>query len=68
MASHDLEDPRAGQESRRTLDALDRGELVRVLAEADAGKIPPEELEEALERHGRRSWLRRLLYALFLLS
>ena len=48
-----------------TYEALNRGELVRVLADADTGRIGREELEEALDRYSKGSWLRRFLSALF---
>lgn len=48
-----------------TLEALNRGELVRLLAELDAGKITPEQFEAAMERHERRGWFRRIIAAIF---
>ena len=46
-------------------DALDRGELVRLLAELDAGKIGWEEFENAVEHRSRRNWFRRFIDAAF---
>jgi predicted metal-dependent peptidase len=51
-------------ERQHLLEALESGELVRLLAEADAGKLDPRELEAAMEQYERKHWLRRLFAAL----
>jgi hypothetical protein len=43
------------------LDALDRGELVRLLAEVEAGILDPKMLADVLERHLKRHWFKRLI-------
>ncbi len=45
--------------------ALDRGEIVRILAELESGAITPMELEGILEERNKRLWYRRLLLTLF---
>ncbi len=51
---------------RQAAEALNRGELVQVLADADMGRIDQEELEEALEQRSKKHWLRQLLNVLLL--
>lgn len=51
-------------ERQQVLEALERGELVQLLAEADAGKLDPRDLEAALDQYERKHWVRRLFAAL----
>jgi hypothetical protein len=52
------------QEVLQALEALERGELVRVLAEADAGRLDTRDLEAALEQYERKHWMGRTFAAL----
>jgi hypothetical protein len=51
-------------ERRQVLEALERGELIRVLAEVDAGRLDSRDLEAALDQYERKHWLRRAFAAL----
>jgi hypothetical protein len=44
--------------------ALDRGEIVRLLAAVESGRIDSDQFLAILEEHERRHWLRRWLLAL----
>jgi hypothetical protein len=44
--------------------ALNRGEIVRLLAEVEAGRFPPEQFFKLLEEYERRHWVRRWLLAI----
>jgi hypothetical protein len=51
-------------ERQQVLEALERGELVRLLAEADAGRLDPRDLEAALDRYEQKHWFRRFFATL----
>ena len=44
--------------------AIENGELVRLMAEVDAGRISREDFEAALEKYRRKRFLRWILDAL----
>lgn len=52
-------------DAERTREALGRGELVRLLADVESGRMAPEQLEAAIEERNKRHWLRLLILALF---
>lgn len=52
------------QEVLQALEALERGELVRVLAEADTGRLDTRDLEAALDQYERKHWFRRVFAAM----
>lgn len=45
--------------------ALERGELVRLLAEIEAGNLTSDQLEEAMQARARKHWFRTFLMDLF---
>lgn len=49
---------------QQALEALERGELVRLMAEADTGKLPLRDFEDALDQYERKHWCRRLFATL----
>jgi hypothetical protein len=49
---------------RAVVEALNRGELVRLLAEFDSGKLDGKTLEDALDEYSKARWFRRFLFAL----
>jgi hypothetical protein len=51
------------QVRERVLAALQRGELVTLLAEVDAGRLDFSDFEAAIEQHEKKQWFRLLLAA-----
>lgn len=47
------------------VEALERGDLVRMLAEVECGRITPEQMVAAIDEYDRRHWTRRLFRFLF---
>ncbi len=45
-------------------DALERGELVRLMADVDAGRLSAADFRAAMRLHRRRHWLAVLLCSL----
>lgn len=45
-------------------EALDRGELLRLLAEVEAGRIKPEQLEAVLNARDKKRWVRSLFHSI----
>jgi hypothetical protein len=60
-ASGTLHLDRADFDLKEATAALERGEIVRLLAKVQSGEIDPEQLEEVLKLEAKRHWFRRLL-------
>ena len=52
------------KEQARALAALQRGELVQLLAEVDTHRLDPRALEAAQEQYEKKHWARRVFAAL----
>jgi hypothetical protein len=65
MATKQARDSKSLVTSRQQiLEAVERGELIQVLAKADAGRLDPREVEAALEQYERKHRIRRFFAAL----
>ena len=53
-----------GHVRQEILEALERGEHVRLMAEVDSGQLDQTDFETALEELNRQHWLRRFVSVL----
>jgi hypothetical protein len=62
---HPKSDPKAAAIREQVVRDLDRGELVRLLAAVDAGRLDRQEFEKALEQYANKRWFWHVLSVLF---
>jgi len=53
------------EEKEQVFAALDRGDLIRLLAKIDSGELEPDVLERMLEKYSKKHWFKRFLTSLF---
>lgn len=60
---NETRDPLLLPDSKRIREVLDRGEIIRLLAEIESGRISPHDLEVVLEEREKSHWYRQVLRA-----